>query len=497
MAALEDLEPRVRNALGEDLAVGDRRDPVVAAGADERRARDLAKSARGVVRGAGLELAAATGGEVGVVGADCGLGVGEGPQLRHLVGVGRLPRLVPPHVRQRQVGGEALVGRQRLQLVEGVGRAACATARRARQHEPVDEAGMTEGELLGHHPAEGDAEHVGLRPADGVQQVGSVVGVLRHRVRLVRLVAAALTPLVVGEHLEVRDQRPVEHVRLGPQVAAGATDVEQPGAGARPLVVEVDRHGPIMAPLRDRSPPPGSVLTDPCALAGPCDPRRRSGPPLVDHGQDGGEDEGRVQQRERDHPGLRPAGGAGVAGLERRNPGPGQRCEGQRPQHPADDDDGDAHGDEPRAPRPVPVEHEGDAGDQDRGADDVVVALAEPDRLAGPGRRHRRRLTGEARAEHELDDVRAEPGGDARDVEDQQPGAHGGTLGPRRGAGRSAHHPAACCADAVASGVRRSGATPGRARSGWRSSSSGGGRRRWCRGCPSSGARRPRGPPHP
>ena len=88
--------------------------------------------------------------------------------------------------------------------------------------------------------------------------------------------------------------------------------------------------------------------------------------------------------------------------------------------HTSDDEDDDADPDEASAPRPVAVQHEEHTGDADEAADHVVVALAEPDRLAGPRRCDGGRSTGEPRGENELHEVRPEPTRHTDDVHAEQ-----------------------------------------------------------------------------
>ena len=47
-------------------------------------------------------------------------------------------------------------------------------------------------------------------------------------------------PLVVGEHLELLDERPFEDAGLLAQIAAAAADEEEPPPGPVDLVVDLD-----------------------------------------------------------------------------------------------------------------------------------------------------------------------------------------------------------------------------------------------------------------
>ncbi len=101
---------------------------------------------------------------------------------------------------------DSFLGVQVDQLVQRVGGAARPAGRGAGQDEPAHPRRVPDGQLLGHHAAEGDAEHEAVVPADGVEQRGGVVGEVRHGVRPGRHAALPQAALVVGQDLEVLGQ---------------------------------------------------------------------------------------------------------------------------------------------------------------------------------------------------------------------------------------------------------------------------------------------------
>ena len=124
MAAVEDLEPGVRDPLGQEFAVGEWRKVVVPARADECRRVDRAEFVDDVVAGSCRQLPAQSGGRLGrerslrlrghllVERAEAGY---------RLVGVG-----IPPTVGDPHPDGEGLVvvlGREVVQRIRGMGTA--------------------------------------------------------------------------------------------------------------------------------------------------------------------------------------------------------------------------------------------------------------------------------------------------------------------------------------------------------------------------------------
>ncbi len=105
---------------------------------------------------------------------------------------------------------------------------------------------MPDGQLLGHHPAEGDADDRAGVPTDEVEQGGGIVGIVGHGVGTVgdrRLPEAAL---VVGHHREGLVEGAIGHAGLMAQITSGARDAQQAnrravsGVPAGQLVVDVD-----------------------------------------------------------------------------------------------------------------------------------------------------------------------------------------------------------------------------------------------------------------
>ena len=154
-------------------------------------------------------------------------------------GMARQPLGREPGVEDPQHGGGPVIGRDRLQLVERVRRAAVAARRGAEQRQPLDPVGPGDGELLGHHAAEAHADDAARVPAEVVEQGGGVGGVGRHRVRAGRGAGAAEAALVVGGDVEGLAQA-VDHRRRRLQRGAGAVQEQQSGPVAAALVIEVD-----------------------------------------------------------------------------------------------------------------------------------------------------------------------------------------------------------------------------------------------------------------
>jgi len=100
--------------------------------------------------------------------------------------------------------------------VQRIGGAAGAAARRAGQDQASDAPGVAQGELLGHHAAEGDPHHQSVIPGQDVEETGGIVGVVRHGIGAGRNGRLTETALVVGGDLELLDQRPFEHTGRGP-----------------------------------------------------------------------------------------------------------------------------------------------------------------------------------------------------------------------------------------------------------------------------------------
>ena len=102
---------------------------------------------------------------------------------------------------------------------------AARTARRgACQNQPQHALRMPHHEVLGDHPAEGHPDDVALVPADGIEQRGGVIGVVRHRVGHVGLARLTEPALVVHEHLEALLEGTLPAHRVVAEIASRAAD---------------------------------------------------------------------------------------------------------------------------------------------------------------------------------------------------------------------------------------------------------------------------------
>jgi hypothetical protein len=154
-------------------------------------------------------------------------------------GVGGQPLGSEPGVGERGHPGGPLGGGEVGQLVERVRRSARAAGRSAQQGEPLEAVGPGDGQLLGDHAAEADADHAGGVPAGVVEDGGGVRRVVGHRVGPGRDIGAAEAALVVGQHVEPGRQ----HVDEGAHPVEGlarSVEEQQAGALAAPLQVDVD-----------------------------------------------------------------------------------------------------------------------------------------------------------------------------------------------------------------------------------------------------------------
>ena len=78
---------------------------------------------------------------------------------------------------------------------------------RTGQHHPGDPPGMPPRELLRHRAAEGHTEHGRIVTPHKVHQRGSVIGIVGHAVRLVRLLGLAEPALIVAQNGETIRER--------------------------------------------------------------------------------------------------------------------------------------------------------------------------------------------------------------------------------------------------------------------------------------------------
>ena len=174
---------------------------------------------------------------------------GHGPALRDLQEA-RIRLRVCGHLRRdvdlpcRPQRPLAVAGQHRLRqpLPDAVraqgalGAAAVGAAQRERAHA----LGMGERELLRHHAAHGDAEHVRRLDAEGLKQAGGIVSQLADRERAVQARAGAHAAVIVGDHLELARQLCQERFPPVQRGAAHAHDQEQRGARTAALAVELD-----------------------------------------------------------------------------------------------------------------------------------------------------------------------------------------------------------------------------------------------------------------
>ena len=131
--------------------------------------------------------------------------------------------------------GRATPGSSVRQFVERVGGAARSSRRGAAQGEAADPARVPDGQLLGDHATEGDADHGAVVPTDGVDQGGGIVGVVSHGVRALGDFGLAEAALVVGQDLEGGVEG-FGHAGLLAQVAPGARNAEEAIRPVGPLL---------------------------------------------------------------------------------------------------------------------------------------------------------------------------------------------------------------------------------------------------------------------
>ena len=141
------------------------------------------------------------------------------------------PGLVEAVVEQRPPDGRPGVGVERLELVQRVGGAAGPAGGRAQEGESLHPVRGGDGQLLGHHPPEADADHPGGVPPDGVQQAEGVGRAGGHPVGPGCRSARTQSPLVVGEQGDV----PAQQRRAGVGPRPGSSPSRCRRAGADPI----------------------------------------------------------------------------------------------------------------------------------------------------------------------------------------------------------------------------------------------------------------------
>ena len=128
-----------------------------------------------------------------------------------VVGMVREPLRREARVEELEPLHRALVDRERVELVQRIGRGGRSARRRAEQREPFDPLGDRHRELLRDHAAEADADDSAGVPADHVEQRGGVGRVLGHGVRRRRDLGAAEPALVVRNDVAPFGERSDEH----------------------------------------------------------------------------------------------------------------------------------------------------------------------------------------------------------------------------------------------------------------------------------------------
>src|SRR5262245_7832274 len=175
--AADDLQPGRRDPAGEDARVAWRHDGVLVARQDEGGRTDTAEPRQARPRRTRDELAGVPpeGGRPGPAGADL---------LAQEV-VARSDRGPVEHAgREPQEGGGVVAqGRGQQRHGQRVAGDAPEPAGGRGEDQAPDPVRVAEGKLLSHRAPERDAEHVGVRVAERVEQVGRLAGQARHPLR--------------------------------------------------------------------------------------------------------------------------------------------------------------------------------------------------------------------------------------------------------------------------------------------------------------------------
>jgi hypothetical protein len=85
---------------------------------------------------------------------------------------------------------------------------------------------MSDGKFLSHHATETHTKHCASIPAESVEEPSRIVCISIHRIGPGRTRRLTKTPLIVGEHFEMFDKRPVGEAGFLAQIPTAAIDEE-------------------------------------------------------------------------------------------------------------------------------------------------------------------------------------------------------------------------------------------------------------------------------
>ena len=236
MATFEKLKLSLGYPLRQSLHIGRRSDTIVASGRKQHWLAYTFQPVPGVMTRPRLELQLCT-----WLVARLRL-----PFTRYLqevspaLGVSGSPPGIAAQVGHSQMPGQSLLLRQPGQFMKRerrtAGTSSAGTGKRQRPHLFRE----AQYQLLGHHAAKRNAHDQRLPPAQGVEQGRGIFRVVGHRIGTIGFRGLAQSPLIVGHHFEMPNQRAVQHVGPNAQIAAGSADEKQPRSLPGLLKVDID-----------------------------------------------------------------------------------------------------------------------------------------------------------------------------------------------------------------------------------------------------------------